>query len=62
MQRRAVFYREAATGMYSAAAYVIADSIVEIPYTLFQTVFGVSIVYFMIGFNNHTVSVSVRAN
>jgi len=51
LQRRAVFYRESATGMYSTWSYVMADSLVELPYTLFQTVFGVSIIYVMIGFN-----------
>ena len=57
LARRAVFYRETATGMYSITAYVIADSLVELPYTLFQTIFGVSIVYMMIGFNSNIVAV-----
>ncbi|XWS73071.1 hypothetical protein CRYUN_Cryun02cG0094100 [Craigia yunnanensis] len=47
---RTVFYRERAAGMYSALPYAFGQLVIELPYTLIQSViFGV-IVYAMIGF------------
>ncbi|XP_034687784.1 ABC transporter G family member 31 isoform X2 [Vitis riparia] len=47
---RTVFYRERAAGMYSPFPYAAAQGLVEIPYTILQTiVFGV-ITFFMINF------------
>ncbi|KAF8393291.1 hypothetical protein HHK36_021532 [Tetracentron sinense] len=47
---RTVFYRERATGMYSALPYAFGHIMIEIPYIFVQTlVYGV-IVYAMIGF------------
>ncbi|KAA3470541.1 pleiotropic drug resistance protein 1-like [Gossypium australe] len=47
---RTVFYRERATGMYSALPYAFGQVVIELPYVLVQTaIYGV-IVYAMIGF------------
>ncbi|XP_010254255.1 PREDICTED: ABC transporter G family member 39-like isoform X3 [Nelumbo nucifera] len=47
---RAVFYRERATGMYSALPYAFAQVAVEMPYVFIQTLIYGLIVYSMIGF------------
>lgn len=47
---RTVFYREKASGMYSALAYALAQVIVEIPYVLVQTVVYGLIVFSMMNF------------
>ncbi|KAM0973866.1 hypothetical protein ACFX2C_017131 [Malus domestica] len=48
---RIVFYRERAAGMYSAFPYALGQIIIELPYTLFQTIIYGLIVYTMIGFD-----------
>ncbi|KAI3803437.1 hypothetical protein L1987_31588 [Smallanthus sonchifolius] len=48
---RTVFYRERASGMYSALPYAFAQMLVEIPYIFSQTVVYGLIVYAMIGFD-----------
>jgi hypothetical protein len=47
---RAVFYREAAAGFYARAAYPLALSAAEIPWTAFFGLVFLPINYFMIGF------------
>lgn len=48
---RTVFYREKAAGMYSPLAYAFAQAVIELPYTLVQTLAYALIVYSMIGFD-----------
>lgn len=45
-----VFYREKAARMYSPIVYALAQVVVELPYTLFQTVVYGLITYSVIGF------------
>ncbi|OMO80595.1 ABC-2 type transporter [Corchorus olitorius] len=47
---RTVFYREKAAGMYSALPYAFGHVLIELPYTLIQTLIYGVIVYAMIGF------------
>ncbi|XWS16999.1 hypothetical protein CRYUN_Cryun33cG0029900 [Craigia yunnanensis] len=47
---RTVFYRERAAGMYSALPYAFGQLVIELPYTLIQSVIYGVIVYAMIGF------------
>ncbi|KAL4195313.1 hypothetical protein AMTRI_Chr05g72720 [Amborella trichopoda] len=47
---RTVFYRERATGMYSALPYAFAQVAIEIPYVLIQALLYGVIVYAMIAF------------
>ncbi|EOY31406.1 Pleiotropic drug resistance 12 [Theobroma cacao] len=47
---RTVFYREKAAGMYSALPYAFGQVVIELPYTLIQTLIYGVIVYAMIGF------------
>ncbi|KAL8171705.1 LOW QUALITY PROTEIN: hypothetical protein V2J09_023509 [Rumex salicifolius] len=47
---RTVFYREKATGMYSALPYALAQALIEVPYVIIQTVLFSFIVYPMMGF------------
>ncbi|XP_021906480.1 pleiotropic drug resistance protein 1-like isoform X2 [Carica papaya] len=47
---RTVFYRERATGMYSAMPYAFAQVLIEVPYILVQVVVYGVIVYAMIQF------------
>ncbi|MBA0707366.1 hypothetical protein Golax_019415, partial [Gossypium laxum] len=47
---RMVFYRERASGMYSALPYALAQVLCEVPYILFQTTYYTLIVYAMVGF------------
>ncbi|XVE63544.1 hypothetical protein DITRI_Ditri07aG0028500 [Diplodiscus trichospermus] len=47
---RTVFYRERAAGMYSALPYAFGQVLIELPYTLIQTLIYGVIVYAMIGF------------
>ncbi|KAH7447520.1 hypothetical protein KP509_01G110200 [Ceratopteris richardii] len=47
---RTVFYREKAAGMYSPLSYAFAQVLIEIPYTLLQTIIYGTIVFFMINF------------
>ncbi|XP_021800492.1 ABC transporter G family member 39-like isoform X5 [Prunus avium] len=47
---RIVFYRERAAGMYSAFPYALGQVLIELPYTLIQTIIYGVIVYSMIGF------------
>ncbi|KAJ0971431.1 hypothetical protein J5N97_019390 [Dioscorea zingiberensis] len=47
---RTVFYRERASGMYSALPYAIAQVVVEIPYVLIQAIIYSFIVYSGMGF------------
>lgn len=53
--QRTVFYREKAAGMYSAIPYAVAQTAIEIPYILIQTMIYSLIVYSMIGFQWTTV-------
>ncbi|XVE63543.1 hypothetical protein DITRI_Ditri07aG0028400 [Diplodiscus trichospermus] len=48
---RAVFYRERAAGMYSALPYAFGQLVIELPYTLIQSMIYGVIVYAMIGFD-----------
>ncbi|XP_050366568.1 pleiotropic drug resistance protein 1-like [Argentina anserina] len=48
---RIVFYRERAAGMYSAFPYAFGQVVIEIPYTLVQTILYVVVVYTMIGYD-----------
>ncbi|KAK9927467.1 hypothetical protein M0R45_024650 [Rubus argutus] len=48
---RMVSYRERAAGMYSAFPFAFGQAVIEIPYTLIQTIIYVVIVYFMVGFD-----------
>ncbi|XP_042516397.1 pleiotropic drug resistance protein 1-like [Macadamia integrifolia] len=48
---RTVFYRERATGMYSAFPYAFAQVMIEVPYVFIQAVVYGVIVYSMIGFH-----------
>ncbi|XP_062030524.1 pleiotropic drug resistance protein 1-like isoform X1 [Rosa rugosa] len=48
---RLVFYRETAAGMYSAFPFAFGQAIIEIPYTLIQTIIYGVIVYPMVGFD-----------
>ena len=45
-----VYYRERAAGMYSAVPFGLAQSIVEEPFLIVQTVLYGAITYWMIGF------------
>jgi len=54
IQRRALYYREVASGMYSALAAVTGDGLVEFPYLVLETVIGVNVVYWGIGFQDET--------
>ncbi|XP_020424974.1 pleiotropic drug resistance protein 1 [Prunus persica] len=47
---RMVFYRERAAGMYSAFPFAFGQAVIEIPYTLIQTIIYGVIVYSMVGF------------
>ncbi|XVF88175.1 hypothetical protein PTKIN_Ptkin19aG0029300 [Pterospermum kingtungense] len=47
---RTVFYRERAAGMYLALPYAFGQLVIELPYTLIQTVIYGVIVYAMIGY------------
>lgn len=47
---RTVFYREKAAGMYSPLSYAFAQVLIEIPYTILQTVIYGSIVFSMMNF------------
>lgn len=47
---RTVFYRERAAGMYSALPYAFAQVLIELPYSLIQTILYGVIVYAMLGF------------
>lgn len=47
---RTVFYREKASGMYSALAYGLAQVLIELPYILVQAVLYGLIVYAMVDF------------
>ncbi|MCO5612472.1 hypothetical protein L7F22_066739 [Adiantum nelumboides] len=47
---RTVFYREKAAGMYSPLSYAFAQVLIEVPYTLLQTVIYGSIVFSMMSF------------
>ncbi|OMO80597.1 ABC-2 type transporter [Corchorus olitorius] len=47
---RTVFYREKVAGMYSALPYAFAQVLIELPYTLIQSLIYGVIVYAMIGF------------
>ncbi|MCO5560583.1 hypothetical protein L7F22_014198 [Adiantum nelumboides] len=47
---RTVYYRERAAGMYSALPYALAQTAIEIPYVLLQTILYTLIVYSMLGF------------
>ncbi|CAH2079071.1 unnamed protein product [Thlaspi arvense] len=48
---RNVFYRERFARMYTSWAYSLAQVLVEIPYSLFQSIICVIIVYPMVGFH-----------
>ncbi|KAL0738241.1 hypothetical protein Bca4012_014451 [Brassica carinata] len=48
---RNVFYRERFAQMYSSWAYSLAQVLVEIPYSLFQSILCVVIVYPMVGYH-----------
>ncbi|CAH2079072.1 unnamed protein product [Thlaspi arvense] len=48
---RNVFYRERFARMYTSWAYSLAQVLVEIPYSLFQSIVCVTIVYPMVGFH-----------
>ncbi|XP_024168667.1 pleiotropic drug resistance protein 1 isoform X2 [Rosa chinensis] len=48
---RLVSYRETAAGMYSAFPFAFGQAIIEIPYTLIQTIIYGVIVYSMVGFD-----------
>ncbi|XP_074286395.1 pleiotropic drug resistance protein 1-like isoform X3 [Silene latifolia] len=47
---RTVFYRERATGMYSAVPYAISQIIIELPYCFLQAMIYGTIVYATMGF------------
>ncbi|KAL7187496.1 hypothetical protein ACSBR1_037555 [Camellia fascicularis] len=47
---RTVFYRERATGMYSALPYAFGQVVIQLPYIFVQTLIYGVIVYAMIGF------------
>ncbi|KAM1812529.1 hypothetical protein ACFX11_026464 [Malus domestica] len=47
---RMVSYRERAAGMYSAFPFAFGQAVIEIPYTLIQTIIYGVIVYTMVGF------------
>ncbi|XP_024171768.2 pleiotropic drug resistance protein 1 isoform X3 [Rosa chinensis] len=48
---RLVSYRETAAGMYSAFPFAFGQAVIEIPYTLIQTIIYGVIVYSMVGFD-----------
>ncbi|KAL0874148.1 hypothetical protein Bca101_023853 [Brassica carinata] len=48
---RNVFYRERFARMYTPWAYSIAQVLVEVPYSLFQSIIYVTIVYPMVGYH-----------
>mmetsp|Transcript_1495 Transcript_1495/g.1998 ORF Transcript_1495/g.1998 Transcript_1495/m.1998 type:complete len:552 (+) Transcript_1495:2-1657(+) len=50
IEKRAVLFREISSGMYSAIAAVMSDGFVEMPYLVAETIVGVNIVYWGIGF------------
>jgi ABC-type multidrug transport system ATPase subunit/ABC-type multidrug transport system permease subunit len=50
IEKRALFYREIGSGMYSRMASNLTDIVVEIPYLIGETIIGVNIVYWCIGF------------
>ncbi|XP_043709772.1 pleiotropic drug resistance protein 1-like isoform X1 [Telopea speciosissima] len=52
---RTVFYRERASGMYSAMAYAFAQVLIEVPHIFLQTVIYGIMVYSMIAFQWTTV-------
>ncbi|KAK4286368.1 hypothetical protein QN277_002929 [Acacia crassicarpa] len=47
---RTVFYRERAAGMYSELPYAIAQVVIEMIYTLFESIMYALIIFAMIGF------------
>jgi hypothetical protein len=44
MSRRALYYRERASFIYSVAAYSYAEGLVEIPYILIQSILTVPLI------------------
>ncbi|PIA48197.1 hypothetical protein AQUCO_01400641v1, partial [Aquilegia coerulea] len=48
---RSVFYRERAAGMFSALPYALGQVLMELPYTLVQTIIYGVIVFFTLGFH-----------
>lgn len=47
--KRALYFRETSSGMYSILAAVLSDGFVEFPYIVIETLLGVNIMYFGIG-------------
>jgi len=52
IEKRALIYREISSGMYWITASVLSDGIVEIPYLIAETLVGVNIVYWGVGFQD----------
>lgn len=52
--KKVVFYRERASGMYSATAAVLSDGFVELPYLVGQAVLAVNIMYWGVGLQKDT--------
>ncbi|KAJ7297517.1 hypothetical protein O6H91_Y051600 [Diphasiastrum complanatum] len=52
---RTVYYREKATGMYSALPYAFAQVLIELPYVLLQAIVYALVVYSMVNFQWTTV-------
>lgn len=50
--KRALYFRETSSGMYSILAAVMSDGIVETPYLIIEMLIGVNIMYWGIGFDN----------
>ena len=49
LARRALFYRERATGMYSLFAFMMSEGVVEVPYLVVETLLGTFIVQMIVG-------------
>lgn len=51
IEKRALYFRETSSGMYAILGAVLSDGFAEIPYLLVETVIGVNVMYWGIGFS-----------
>jgi ABC-type multidrug transport system ATPase subunit len=49
IEKRALFYREVGSGMYSKIISVASDGLIEIPYVLVEALLGINIIYWGVG-------------
>jgi ABC-type multidrug transport system ATPase subunit/ABC-type multidrug transport system permease subunit len=54
IEKRALFYREVGSGMYSKVISVASDGLIEIPYVLVEALLGINIIYWGVGLRQTT--------